>query len=206
MFLVYPILLINLALSRWARQEYWSGLLFPSPGDLPNAGVKPGSPSLQADSWPTELLGIIQVYSRVKKRGVQIKRLALIYIHSVQFSRSVVSDSLQPHELQQARPPCPSPTPGVHSNSRPSSRWCHPAISSSVVPFSSCPRSLPASESTICKTDNCCMGTGISSWHCNSLEGWEGGSRKRGHMCTCGWFTWLYGRSQYNIAKQLSSN
>ena len=66
---------------------------------------------------------------------------------SVQFSRSVVSDSLQPHELQHARPLCPSPTPGVHSNSRPSSRWCHPAISSSVVPFSSCPQPLPASES-----------------------------------------------------------
>ena len=66
---------------------------------------------------------------------------------SVQFSRSVVSDSLWPHELQLARPPCPSPTPGVHPNSCPSSRWCHPAISSSVVPFSSCPPSLPTSES-----------------------------------------------------------
>ena len=66
---------------------------------------------------------------------------------SVQFSRSVVSDSLQPHESQHARPPCPSPTPSVHSDSRPSSQWCHPAISSSVVPFSSCPQSLPASES-----------------------------------------------------------
>ena len=66
---------------------------------------------------------------------------------SVQFSRSVVSDSWWPHESQQARPPCPSPTPGVHSDSRPSSQWCHPAISSSVVFFSSCPQSLPASES-----------------------------------------------------------
>ena len=66
---------------------------------------------------------------------------------SVQFSRSVVSDSLRPHELQHARPPCPSPTPGVHSDSHPSSQWCHPAISSSVVPFSSCPQSLPASKS-----------------------------------------------------------
>ena len=66
---------------------------------------------------------------------------------SVQFSRSVVSDSLRPHESQHARPPCPSPTPGVHSDSRPSSLWCHPAISSSVVPFSSCPQFLPASES-----------------------------------------------------------
>ena len=66
---------------------------------------------------------------------------------SVQFSRSVVSNSLRPHELQHARPPCPSPTPGIHPNSRPSSLWCHPAILSSVVPFSSCPLSLPASES-----------------------------------------------------------
>ena len=66
---------------------------------------------------------------------------------SVQFSRSVVSNSLRLHELQHARAPCPSPTPGVHSNSRPSSWWCHPAISSSVVPFSSCPQSLLASES-----------------------------------------------------------
>ena len=66
---------------------------------------------------------------------------------SVEFSHSVVSDSLWPHESQQARPPCPSPTPGVHSNSWPSSRWCHPAISCSVIPFSPCPQSLPASES-----------------------------------------------------------
>ena len=68
-------------------------------------------------------------------------------MYSVQFSRSVVSDSLWPHELQHARPPCPSQTPGVYSNSCPSSQWCHPAISSSVFPFSSCPQSLQASES-----------------------------------------------------------
>ena len=66
---------------------------------------------------------------------------------SVQFSHSVVSDSLRPHESQHARPPCPSPAPGVHSDSCPSSQWCHPAISASVVPFSSCPQSLPASGS-----------------------------------------------------------
>ena len=66
--------------------------------------------------------------------------------HSVQFSCSVMSDSLWPQELQHARPHCPSPTPRVHSNSCPSSQWCHPAISSSVFPFS-CPRSLPASGS-----------------------------------------------------------
>ena len=58
-----------------------------------------------------------------------------------------MSDSLWPHESQHARPSCPSPTPGVHSNSCPLSQWCHPAISSSVIPFSSCPQSLPASQS-----------------------------------------------------------
>ena len=64
-----------------------------------------------------------------------------------QFSRSVMSDSLWPHEPQHTRPPCPSPTPGLHPNSCPLSRWCHPASSSSVVPFSSCPQSIPASGS-----------------------------------------------------------
>ena len=68
-------------------------------------------------------------------------------ISSVQFSHSVMSNSLWPHELQHARLPCPSPTPGVHSNSCPLSQWCHPAISSSVIPFSSCSQSLSASES-----------------------------------------------------------
>ena len=66
---------------------------------------------------------------------------------SVQFSSSVVSDSLRPHGLQHARPPCPSPTPGVYPNPCPLSQWCHPTISSSVVPFSSCPQSFPASGS-----------------------------------------------------------
>ena len=74
-------------------------------------------------------------------------------LSSVQFSCSVMSDSLRPHELQHARPPCPSPTPRVYPNSCPSSWWCHPAISSSVIPFSSCPQSLSASvfssESTL---------------------------------------------------------
>ena len=66
---------------------------------------------------------------------------------SVQFSRSVVPNSLRPRESQHTRPPCPSPTPRVHSDSHSLSQWCHPAISSSVVPFSSCPQSHPASES-----------------------------------------------------------
>ena len=78
-----------------------------------------------------------------------IRKLWYIYTmeYSVQFSRSVVFDNLRPHELQHARPPCPSQTPGAYSNSCPSSRWCHPAISSSVIRFSSCPQSLPASGS-----------------------------------------------------------
>ena len=65
---------------------------------------------------------------------------------SVQFSRSVVSNTLQPHGLQHSRPSCPSPAPGVYPNSCPLSRWCHPTISSSVIPFS-CPQSFPASGS-----------------------------------------------------------
>ena len=69
------------------------------------------------------------------------------YFSPVQLSRSVVSNSLWPHESQHARPPCPSPAPRVYANSCPSSRWCHPAIPSSIIPFSSCPQSLPASGS-----------------------------------------------------------
>ena len=68
-------------------------------------------------------------------------------IPQVQFSHSVMSDSLRPHESQHTRPPCPSPTPGVYPNSCPLSQWCHVTILSSVIPFSSCPRSLPASGS-----------------------------------------------------------
>ena len=81
----------------------------------------------------------MEIKTKINKWGLQFS--------SVQFSHSAVSDSLRPHESQHARPPCPSPTPGVHPDSRPSSQWCHPAISSSVVPVSSCPQSLPASES-----------------------------------------------------------
>ena len=85
----------------------------------------------------------------IKKRNTCSSLLALItlVISSVQFSRSVMSNSLQPHESQHTRPPCPSPTPGVYSNSCLLHWWCHPAISSSVIPFSSRPQSLPASGS-----------------------------------------------------------
>ena len=78
--------------------------------------------------------------AQIEEKKTQL--LTAYQFSSVQFSRSVVSECLWPHELQHARPPCLSPTPGVHSDSCPSSQWCHPAISSSVVPFSSCPQSL----------------------------------------------------------------
>ena len=100
--------------------------------------------------------GRSRVFSNTAVQKHQFFDSPLVFIvpfSSVQFSHSIASDSLRPCESQHARPPCPSPTPRVHSNSWPSSRWCHPAISSSVVPFSSCPQSLPASvfsnESTL---------------------------------------------------------
>ena len=83
------------------------------------------------------------LYSQQK----QDQELTVYQIRWDQISSSVVSDSLQPHESQHARPPCPSPIPGVHWDSHPSGQWCHPVISSSVVPFSSCPQTLQASES-----------------------------------------------------------
>ena len=92
-------------------------------------------------NWVTE-----QQFQKIERPN----RLQLSQIHifsSSSYSCSVVSNSLRPHELQHTRPPCPSPTPGVHPNPHPLSQWCHPAISSSVVPFSSCPQSLPASGS-----------------------------------------------------------
>ena len=98
-----------------------------------------------------------RLLDRISDNALRIKHhinnLVWLIFSSVQFSCSVVSNSLRPHELQHARPPCPSPKPRVHSDTRPSSQWCHPAISSSVVPFSSCPQSLPAwvfsNESTL---------------------------------------------------------
>ena len=85
----------------------------------------------------------IEENNRIGKNGDLFKKIRdtkeTFHASSVQFSRSVMSDSLRPHESQHTSPPCPSPIPGVHSDSCPSSQWCHPAISSSVVPFSSCP-------------------------------------------------------------------
>ena len=91
------------------------------------------------------MFNVVQVNSAAKCVMVFVLFLKLWGFSSVQFSRSVVSDSLWPHEPQHTRPPCPSPTPRVYPNSCTSSWWCHPAISSSVIPFSSCPQSLPAS-------------------------------------------------------------
>ena len=101
-----------------------------------------------------------------------------VQFSSVQFSHLVVSDSLQPHESQHARLPWPSPSPGVHSNSYPSSPWCHPAISSSVIPSSSCPQSLPASESFPLSQLFAWGGqsTGVSAWTSflpKNTQGWS---------------------------------
>ena len=114
-----------------------------------NLGIKFGNSSREketVDPWLTLKHITWSPLSRILTYLVHVVSTHVWYL-SVQFSSSVMSDSLPPHELQHARPPCPSPTPRVHSNSRPSSWWCHPAISSSVVLFSSCPQSLPTSES-----------------------------------------------------------
>ena len=92
-------------------------------------------------------LGLVTVVLVPRTHAENLGHVEDLIFNSVQFSRSVVSDSLLPDELHHARPPCPSPTPGVHPASHPSSWWCHPAISSSVIPFSSCPQSLPSSGS-----------------------------------------------------------
>ena len=132
---------------------------------LPKSGTEPMSSALAGGFFTTEPPGkpwglnfYWTLYSSSPSPGNHHSALFFInltiidnlhkcHIRSDQISHSVVSDSLRPHESQHARPPCPSSTPGVHWDSRPSSQWCHPAISSSFVPFSSCPQFLPASES-----------------------------------------------------------
>ena len=127
----------------FSREECWSGLPFPSPGDLPNPEVQPRPPTLQVDSLPAEQPGKptythIPAYKFASLVAQLCKESSCNAgdpgsisgsggssgegISSVQFSHSVVSDSLRPHESQHARPPCPSPTPQVHSDSHPSSR------------------------------------------------------------------------------------
>ena len=123
-----------------------------------NLETKPPSPdnsmpsySLIAASWVTLMKGIKEDTDGKEFRVYGLQEFILLkypyYPSSVQFNCSVVSNSLRPHESQCTRPPCPSPSPRVYSNSCPLSQWWHPAISSSVVPFSSNPQSLPASGS-----------------------------------------------------------
>ena len=97
--------------------------------------------------FPFQGPAIFWLYLQKTVEATLWAQMGLRKFSSIQFSRSVVSDSLRPHELQHARPSCPSPAPGVHSNSYPSSWWWDPAISSSVIPFSAWPKSLPASGS-----------------------------------------------------------
>ena len=115
----------------------------PSPGDLPDPGIKPRFLALQANSLPSESPGKVPLFVHILLDVI----LPLTFKCFSQFGHSVVSDFLWPNEPQHARPSCPSPTPRVHPNPCPLSRWCHPTISSSVFPFSSCPQSFPASGS-----------------------------------------------------------
>ena len=112
----------------FSRQEYWSGLPFPPPGIFPTQGSNSVKSALSPASQDSLLLSHLGS-------------------PSILFSHSVMSSSFRPQGLQHARLPCPSPTPRVYSNSCPSSRWCHPTISSSVIPFSSHLQSFPASGS-----------------------------------------------------------
>ena len=93
------------------------------------------------------LLSLLCLYSCSANRFIGIIFLDSIYMHSIQFSHSVMSDSLLPHGLQHTRPPCPSPSPGACLNTCPLNQWCHPTVSSPVVPLSSCLHSFPASGS-----------------------------------------------------------
>ena len=114
------------------------------PCKAPNSPLVEKQLAIYAEFWQNQKGGM---HSAFKKKKQRVFMVSSGITPSVQFSRSVVSDSLRPHDSQHARPPCPSPTPGFSLNSCPFSRWCHPAISSSVIPFSSWPRSLPASRS-----------------------------------------------------------
>ena len=137
-----------------------------------------------------EIVKVIDVSSTqtTQNMGKNINKLLLYLVNhhwaptafsSLQFSRSVVSDFLRPHESQHARPPSPSPTPRVHSDSHPSSQWCHPAISSSLVSFFSCPKSLLPSirvfsnESTLCMSGQSTGVSALASFLPKKSQGWS---------------------------------
>ena len=127
--------------SKTLVQIWWSNQSFPDQQKLREFSTT--KPSLQ--EMLKELPHVGNTREGVQNKPKTMKKMQIV--SPAQFSRSVVSDSLRPHELQHVRPLCPSPTPRVHSNSCPLSQWCHPAISSSVIPFSSCLQSFPASGS-----------------------------------------------------------
>ena len=144
---------------------------------------------------------------RLKREGIYLMtdwHCWTIETHTtVQFSRSVVSDSLRPHELQHPRPPRPSSTPGVHPNPCPLSRWCHPTISSSVLPFSSCPQSFPASGSFQMNQLFTSGGqsTGVSASTSvlpMNTQDWS--------LIYNDWLALLYDRNQHNTVKQFFTN
>ena len=133
-----------------ARILEW--VAFPFSEDLPDPRIRLGYPALQADSFPTEPSGKPHVYVYqflIIQWGVCTHTHTHTHIHIYQFSSvaQLCSTLLRHHRLQHARLPCPSPTPGAYSDSCPLSQWCHPTISSSVIPFSSCPQSFSASGS-----------------------------------------------------------
>ena len=133
--------LFSFCLQSFQSSSKYSGLIFFRIDWFDLLAVQGTLKSLQHHSQKHQFFGLNFLY------GPTLTSVFDISISSVQFSRSVVSDSLWPHELQHARPPCPSPAPRVYPNPCPSSWWCYPAISSSVIPFSSCPQSFPASGS-----------------------------------------------------------
>ena len=144
---------------------------------------------------------------RLKREGIYLMtdwHCWTIETHTtVQFSRSVVSDSLRPHELQHPRPPRPSSTPGVHPNPCPLSRWCHPTISSSVLPFSSCPQSFPASGSYQMNQLFTSGGQSIGVSASTSVlpmntQDWS--------LIYNDWSALLYDRNQHNTVKQFFTN
>ena len=139
---LYPVILSTRIVVKFLGHDSW----------IHYSWVKPWKKTEEDIQYTCEPLGDLRYLFRTtnechSNEHPQIKLQGIRYLSSVQFSRSVMSDSLRPHGLQHTSHPYPSPTPTVYSNSCPLSRWCHPAISSSLIPLSSCPQSFPASGS-----------------------------------------------------------